>query len=85
MEEHGIRADDVTRIVREVIPAMIDDSLEGPNCTEQGSLAVIQASKTETNREADAVNGNGLEGVVVEGAVGEWHIYIVVHGVDMFC
>ena len=34
MEQHGVRADDITRIVREVIPAMVDDSLEGPDCAE---------------------------------------------------
>lgn len=79
MEQHGVGADDVTRIVRKVVPAVVNDSLEGPDSAEQRCLAVVKSGKTETDREADAVNGDSFERVVVEGTVGEWHIDIVVH------
>ena len=79
MKQHGVWADDVARIIREVIPAMVNDSLEGPDSAEQGRLAVVKTRETETDREADAVNGNRFEGMVVERAVGERHIDIVVH------
>lgn len=84
MKQHGVGADDIARVVREVIPAMIDDSLEGPNCAEQGRLAVVKTGETEADWEADTVNGNRFEGMVVEGAVGEWHVDIMVHRVNMF-
>ena len=83
MEMYRVGADDVARVVGEIVAAMIHDGLERPDRPEQRRLTIVQAGKGETDREADPVDGNGLQRVVVERPVGERDVDVVMHRMDV--
>ena len=80
-----MRAHDVARIVRKIVSAVINDCLECPDSPEQSRLTVIEASHRKTGGEAYAIYWDGLQWMIVEGAVRKRHVYIMVHRVNMLC
>ena len=58
---------------------MVDDSLKGPYDPKQARLSIVETGELETQGEANAVDRDGFEGVIVESAVGKWHVDVVVH------
>lgn len=79
MEEYGVRANDVARIVRKIVSTVINDCLKCPDGSKKGRLTIIEASHRKTGGEAEAIYWDGLQWMIVEGAVGKRHIYIMVH------
>ncbi len=80
-----MRANDVARIVREIISTVINDCLESPNSSEKCRLTIIEASHRKTGGEANAIYRDGLQWMIVEGTIRKRHIYIMVHRVNMLC
>ena len=80
-----MRANEIAGVVREIVSAVINDCLECPNGPEKGRLTVIEASHGKTGGEAYAVYWDGLQWMIVEGAVCKRHVYIMVHRVNMLC
>ncbi len=85
MKEHRVRADDVARIVWEVISAVINNCLECPDCSKEGRLAIVESCDGKTVREANSIDRYRLQRMVVEGTVSEWDVDIMVHGMNMLC
>lgn len=60
MIQHRVRADDIARVVRKIIPAMINNSLERPDGAKKGSLAIVQSYDTQADGEANGVDWDRL-------------------------
>lgn len=84
MGEDRVGAHKIARIVREIVTAVINDGLERPKGTKKGCLTVVQTSQGKTNGKPDPVDGDGLQRMVVEGAVCERYVNIMVHRVNVF-
>lgn len=84
MEKDRVGANNVTRIVRQIVSTMIDHGLESPDGTEKGRLTVVQTSQPKTHGKSNPVNGNRLQWVIVECPVSERHIDIMVHRMNVF-
>ena len=76
-------ANDIVGIEREVVAAMVHNGLERPHGAEESGLPVVEARYGETDGKPNDINGNRFHRVVVEGAVRERDIHIVVQGVNM--
>ena len=79
MEEHRMRANDVTGVVRKIVATMINNSLECPDCSEECSLPVVQAYYGKADWKAYTIYRNGLERMIVESPIRKRHIYLMVH------
>ena len=79
MEEHGMRANDVAGIIREIVATMINNSLECPDRSKECSLAVVQAGYGKADWKAYTIYRDGLERMIVESPIRKRHIYLMVH------
>jgi hypothetical protein len=74
----ALRAEEVARVVGKGVAAVVDDGLHGPHAAGHHGLPRRQARGAQAHREANGVDENGLDGVVVEGAKGVRHVQLVV-------
>jgi hypothetical protein len=79
VKEHRVRTNDVAGIVREIVSAVINHSLECPDGTKYSSLAIIELGYCDAHGEKYHVYWYGFQWMIVESAVGIWHIYIMMH------
>lgn len=74
-----MRANDVARIVRKIVSTVINDCLECPDSPEQCRLTIVEASHRKTGGKSYPIDWDGLQWMIVEGAVCKRHVYIMVH------
>lgn len=65
-----MRREQVPRAVGEVIAAVVHDDFDGPHGCKKRGFVRVEAGHCETYWESEHVDHDGLDGVVVKGAVG---------------
>ncbi len=81
----ALRAKEVARVVGKGVAAVVDDGLHGPHAARHHGLPRRQARRAQAQREANGVDENGFDGVVVEGAKGVRNVELVVQCVNVLC
>ena len=76
-------AQQIARVVRESVAAVIHHVLDGPADRRENALARGQARDVEAYGEADRIDDDGLCGVIVEAAECVVDVDLMMDGVDM--
>jgi hypothetical protein len=75
----GVSTDQLERVERKAVPAMVVDGLAGRECEEEGCLPDREVRDGLREHGAERVEEKAFEGVVVERAKGVRHVEPVVH------
>lgn len=70
VEERGVGGEQVPWAVGKIIAAVVHDDFDGPHGGEQRGFVRVEAGQCEADGEPEHVDDDGLDGMVVKGAVG---------------
>ena len=85
MKKHRVRANNVARVVRKIVSAMINHCFESPDSPKYCRLPIIEAGYSEADGKAYHVYWYRLQWMIVESAVSKWDVYFMMHRMDVLC